>query len=321
MNLARYRRELSVALAIAVLWLVMGVAAPRFFSPENQVDLLLADVPVLIVAVGMTLAILTAQIDISVGSQFAVCSVISGVLASVGVPVILAAVLTCVLGGLFGALNGALVAGMGIPSIVVTLATMVALRDSLRWATQGAWVQNLPEGFQWFGLSQSGSTVLTGAIAVGVVAAAGWILGNLAIGRMVYATGSDSAAARLAGLNPKRVTFFVFVVLGALTGCAAVLNAIRFNQIPSNTGIGLELKAIAAVVVGGTAVTGGRGTVLGTALGVILLGTIGPALTFMGVNAWWERAIEGAIILAAVAIDSVRIRSGKHAGNAAAAQA
>src|SRR4051794_26436220 len=210
----------------------MALTAPRFFSPENQVDLLLADVPVLIVAVGMTLAILAAQIDISVGSQFAVCSVISGVLASVGVPVILAAVLTCVLGGLFGALNGALVAGIGIPSIVVTLATMVALRDSLRWATQGAWVQNLPEGFQWFGLSQSGSTVLTGAIAVGVVAAAGWILGNLAIGRTVYATGSDSAAARLAGLNPKLVTFSVFVVLGALTGCAAVLNAIRFNQIP-----------------------------------------------------------------------------------------
>ena len=321
MNLARYRRELSVAIAIVVICLVMGLTAPRFFSPENQIDLLLSDVPVLIVAVGMTLAILTAQIDISVGSQFAVCSVISGVLASTGVPVILAAVLTCVLGGLFGALNGALVAGMGIPSIVVTLATMVALRDSLRWATQGAWIQNLPEGFQWFGLSQSGSTVLTGAIAVGVVGATAWILGNLALGRTVYATGSDASAARLAGLNPKRVTFFVFVVLGALTGCAAVLNAIRFNQIPSNAGIGLELKAIAAVVVGGTAVTGGRGTVLGTALGVILLGTIGPALTFMGVNAWWERAIEGAIILAAVAVDSVRIRSGKHAGNAAAASA
>jgi rhamnose transport system permease protein len=120
----------------------------------------------------------------------------------------------------------------------------------------------------------------------------------------VYATGSDADAARLAGINAKAVTFWVFVITGALTGCAAVLNAVRFNQIPSNSGIGLELKAIAAVVVGGTAITGGRGTILGTLLGVALLGIIGPGLTFLGVSAYWERAIQGAIILAAVALDT-----------------
>jgi rhamnose transport system permease protein len=98
----------------------------------------------------------------------------------------------------------------------------------------------------------------------------------------------------------------VFVVAGALAGLAALLNSVRFNQIPSNTGLGLEMKVIAAVVVGGTTITGGRGTATGTMLGVLLLGAIGPALTFLGVSAYWERAIQGAIILAAVAIDAVR---------------
>ena len=321
MRFSEYRRELSVAIAIAIILLILAIAAPRFFTPENEIDVLLANAPVLIVAVGMTLTILTGQIDISVGSQFAVCSVLSGVVASFGVPIAASAILTCVAGGLLGAINGGFVAILGIPSIVVTLAAMVALRDALRWATQGAWIQNLPEGFQWFGLSQSGSAALTSLLALGVLLITSWVLRNVAAGRAIYATGSDATAARLAGISPKSVTFWVFVLLGILTGGAAVLNAVRFNQIPANSGLGLELKAIAAVVVGGTAITGGRGSVLGTALGVALLGTLGPALTFLGVNAWWEHAIEGAIILAAVAVDSLRVRSGRHAGNLAAASA
>jgi rhamnose transport system permease protein len=310
-----------VAIAIAAICAIMAVTAPRFFTPENQIDLLLANLPVLVVSVGMTLAILTAQIDISVGSQFAVCSVVCGVFARAGVPVPAAALIACMAGAAVGALNGALVAYVRIPSIVVTLAVMVALRDALRWATQGAWIQDLPEGFQWFGLSQSASATLSTGVTVAIVAGAMWSLRNLAAGRAVYATGSDANAARLAGINGNRVTFWIFVITGALTGCAAVLNSVRFNQIPSNAGIGLELKAIAAVVVGGTAITGGKGTVLGTALGVILLGIIGPALTFMGISAYWERAIQGAIILAAVAIDAVRFRARSYAGNLTAARA
>jgi rhamnose transport system permease protein len=109
------------------------------------------------------------------------------------------------------------------------------------------------------------------------------------------------------------VTLAVFALAGGLTGLAALLNSVRFNQIPSNAGLGLELKVIAAVVVGGTAISGGRGSVAGTVLGVILLGAIGPALTFLGVSAYWERAIQGAIILAAVALDALRDRPVTHA--------
>jgi rhamnose transport system permease protein len=286
----------------------MAVVAPRFFAPENLLDLMLANIPVLIAAVGMTVVILTGEIDISTGSQFAVCSVAAGVFARLGLPVLVAAFMAILCGALFGAVNGALVAGARMPSIVVTLAAMVALRDSLRWSTEGAWIQDLPPGFQWFGLSQPGSAAVTAATAVVIAAVAAWTLRNVRAGRAVYATGSDSNAARLAGIDPRYVVFSAFVLAGALTGCAAVLNAVRFNQIPSNSGIGLEMKVIASVVVGGTAINGGRGTIAGTALGVVLLAAIGPALTFLGISAYWERAIQGAIILAAVAADSLRIR-------------
>ncbi len=197
------------------------------------------------------------------------------------------------MGAAFGAVNGAMVAYLRIPSIVVTLATMVALRDGLRWATDGAWIQNLPDDFQWLTLTQSSYPFLALAIALGLTLALAWSLRHLAAGRAIYATGSNREAARLAGFDTALVTFAVFVVAGGLTGLAAVLNSVRFNQIPSNAGLGLELKVIAAVVVGGTAITGGRGTIAGTVLGVVLLGAVGPALTFLGVSAYWERAIPG----------------------------
>jgi rhamnose transport system permease protein len=190
-----------------------------------------------------------------------------------------------------------------MPSIVVTLALMVAWRDGLRWLTEGTWVQDLPKNFQWFGLGQAIGQVIVFGVALLVLIAFGWALRNLSAGRSIYAVGSDAEAARLAGINPKRVVFITFVFMGALVGLASLLSAIRFSIVPSNAGVGLELKAIAAVVVGGTAITGGRGSIIGTLIGVALLGTIGTALTFVGINPFWEKAIQGGIILAAVVSD------------------
>jgi len=298
-------REIALAISILVFAGVLAVVAPGFFTAENLRDILMANMPVLIVALGMLLVILTGQIDISVGSQFAICSVLAGVAAKSGAPVLVAGAAACAAGALLGALNGVLVARLRIPSIVVTLATMVGLRDGLRWVTQGAWVQDLPRSFQWFGLSQAASQAITIAAAALLFVLAGWGLRHLAAGRAVYATGSNPEGARLAGIEPSHVVFAVFLLTGALAGCAALFNSVRFSQIPSNAGLGLELQVIAAVIVGGAAVAGGRGTVIGTLLGVILLGMIGPALTFLGISAYWERALQGTIILTAVAIDAV----------------
>jgi rhamnose transport system permease protein len=305
-----HTREISVALAILALAIVLAFAAPGYFSRENLTDLFLANMPVLIVALGMTLVILIGQIDISVGSIFAICGVTAGLLSKAGLPTPLAGLGACFTGAALGALNGTLVAYLRIPSIVVTLASMAALRDALRWQTQGAWVQDLPRDFQWFGLSQSAYPLAVAGIAVILSAGLAWILRNLAVGRAIYATGSNKEGARLAGIHTTLVTFSVFAAIGAFTGLAAILNSVRFNQIPINAGLGLEMKVIAAVVVGGTAITGGKGSVLGTVLGVVLLGAIGPALTFLGVSAYWERAVQGAIILAALVIDAVRTRHG-----------
>lgn len=305
MRLGRYTRELSAVAAYAALLAVVAISAPTFFSAANLRDLAVNNAPVLIIAVGMTMVILVGEIDISVGSQFAVASVTIAHLAKTGVPVALLPVCALLIGATMGALNGLLVGHLRLPSIIVTLAMLVAWRDLLRWVTEGAWVQDLPANFQWFGLGQAIGQWAIVAIALAIFAGFTWVLRNLGAGRAVYAVGSDAEAARLAGIEPPRVVFAVFALMGALTGLAALLNAARFSSVPGNMGLGLELKAIAAVVVGGTAITGGRGRLVGTLVGVALLGTIGTALTFAGINPFWEKAIQGAIILAALASDKV----------------
>ena len=297
------KQEISALIAFAALLVVVGIASPDFFSFSNIRDLVINNAPIMLIAIGMTFVILTGQIDISVGSQFAVCSILCGLLAKAGVPMPLLFLLMLAIGGLLGSFNGYLVGYLRLPSIVVTLAMLVILRDALRWLTEGAWVQELPADFQWFGLAQSNGELLIVLIVLLIFAAAAFTLANLSSGRNVYAVGSDAEAARLTGVNARMVTASVFALLGALTGLAALLNAVRFNAIPGNAGIGFELKAIAAVVVGGAAISGGRGRLLGTFIGVALLGTIGTALTFLGINPFWEKAIQGAIILAALVAD------------------
>ena len=315
-----HRREAWVGIAIAAMAVALAIGRPEYFSRGNLLDLFLASLAVLIIAAGMTVVILCGEIDISVGSAFALCAVAAGVLAKTGMPTPAVAAAVCVIGAVIGCVNGSLVAYLRLPSIVVTLAMMIVLRDALRWATQGAWVQDLPSDFQWMGLSQGAYPWVAGAIAAVIAALLAWALRYTAAGRMLYATGSSRDASRLAGINTSLVVLSAFAALGALTGLAAVLNAMRFNQIPANTGLGLELKVIAAVVVGGTAITGGRGTLVGTVLGVVLLGAIGPALTFLGVSAYWERAIQGAIILIAVAADALPHRSHRYADHVGAAR-
>lgn len=300
-----YRRELSVAVAYVSVLLVLAVAAPRFYRAHQLSAFVVGSAPVLVAAIGMTLVILCRQIDISIGSQFCICGVVAGLLAKAGVPMPFIAAAVLIVGAALGAVNGAVVAGLGLPSIVVTLATLVILREALRYGREGELVRNLPEGFQWFGAGQGAGQWLVVSVALAVFSVFAWGLRYVAAGREVYATGSDAEAARLAGIRPRRIVFGVFVVMGALAGLAALLNAVRFGDVDPNAGAGLELQVIAAVVVGGTAISGGRGTLAGTLLGVLLLASIGPALVFLGTQPQWEKAIQGGIILVAVASDAL----------------
>jgi rhamnose transport system permease protein len=281
------------------------VWAPSFFEPGNLRDLAIVNAPLLIIAIGMTFVLLTGHVDVSVGSLLAVCSVAAALLARANVPMPFVVLFTITIGAGVGAISGWCVARLGAPSVVVTLAMLVMLRDGLRWTTEGAWVQGLPRTFQWLGLPQAAGEWLIVLIAVAVLAAAAFAAHKLPAGRAVYAVGSDPEAARLAALNPSAVVFGVFVLVGACTGLAAVLNAVRFSAVQPNVGLGLEMRVLAAVVVGGTLVTGGRGTMIGTLIGVALLGVLATALTFLGINPFWEKAIQGAIILAASSADAL----------------
>jgi len=306
-------REWSVAVALGALLIFVAVAAPAFFQPQPLISLLTREAPALVVACGMALVIISRQIDISVGSQFAVGSVCAGLLAVMKWPLALVLPVSVALGALMGAVNGALVAGLRLPSIVVTLATMVTWRKALDWLRQGEFV-NLPDGAQWFGLSQAAGQWTLIATALAVFGLLGFATKHLAGGRFIYAVGSDAEAARLAGIRPRLTTFGVFVALGALTGLAAMMNVVQSPQVDPKSGSGLELKVIAAAVVGGVAVSGGRGKLWGVFVGLLLLVCISPVLTHLHVEAYWEKAIQGAIILLAVVADGLRSRKNINRG-------
>ena len=306
-------REWSVAFALAALLIFLALVAPAFFQPQPLLSLLTREAPTLVVACGMALVMICRQIDISVGSQFAVCCVCAGLLAAMKWPLALVLSASVVIGAVMGAINGALVAGLRLPSIVVTLATMVTLREALRWQRQGEFV-NLPDGVQWFGLSQSvgqWSLIVTALVILMLLAFAAK---HFAAGRFIYAVGSDAEAARLAGIRPQLTTFCAFVFVGALTGLAAMMNVVQSPQVDPKSGTGLELKTIAAVVVGGVAISGGRGKLWGVFVGLLLLACVSPALTHLHVEAYWEKAIQGAIILLAVVADGLRTRKNLNHG-------
>ena len=306
----KYFRELTVAAALLLLMLGLAIFAPHFFQIQPLISRLTSQMPALILAIGVALVIISRQIDISIGAQFSMCAIVAGVTAASGLPLGVAICAALGAGALMGALNGVLVAWLGLPSIVVTLATMVTWQEALRLWQQGRLLP-LPAGIQWFGLSQAaGQTVVISLTFVLLVGAA-WAMKNLAAGRFIYATGTDAEAARLAGIDPKRTTFGVFVLMGILAGLAAVFNMVQSPQVQPNAGDGLDLKAIAAAVVGGVAISGGRGTLWGVLLGMLLLANVNPALTHFHQPPYWEKAIQGLVILLAVVADGLRSRKNK----------
>ena len=306
----KYFRELTVAAALLLLMLGLAIFAPHFFQIQPLISRLTSQMPALILAIGVALVIISRQIDISIGAQFSMCAIVAGVTAASGLPLGVAICAALGTGALMGALNGVLVAWLGLPSIVVTLATMVTWQEALRLWQQGRLLP-LPAGIQWFGLSQAAGQAVVISLTFILLIGAAWAMKNLAAGRFIYATGTDAEAARLAGIDPKRTTFGVFVLMGILAGLAAVFNMVQSPQVQPNAGDGLDLKAIAAAVVGGVAISGGRGTLWGVLLGMLLLANVNPALTHFHQPPYWEKAIQGLVILLAVVADGLRSRKSR----------
>jgi len=312
-RLAR-RREFGVLFLLLLTIVGVSVINPAFLAAENIRDILVKNVPVAIAGCALTLVIVTGEIDISVGSLMGVLATVAGLLASPshwGLPVPLAVLLTLLVGAAVGFVNGFLVAVSRVPSIIVTLGMLTALRGINEILMRGEWITDLPPGLRFLGVGEVlGVRVSLWAAAVVIVACIVFAR-QTALGRCVYAVGSNPAAARLAGISEKRIKLLVFTLTGFLTAVATLVSVPQLSVIDSGIGVGFELLVVTCVVVGGTSISGGRGTIVGTLLGVLLLGTVGTALIFMKLGqraTYWERAIQGGFILLAVLVDHVTTR-------------
>lgn len=302
---SRYAREIGLLVSIGVLLSIPAFTNRGFYRLSVFEGMILDNLSVLIASVGMTLVIIAAEIDISIAAQLAVCGVVAGTLSQLGLPIVAVIPITIACGAVLGLLNGVLVARLAIPSIVATLATWVLLENGLLWITKGEWVQDVRSDFQWFGMGPGHGRLAFALAAVAAFAVFALILSRTRFGRRFYAVGCSHEASLRMKIHPDRVILQAFVILGMLMGLAALIHYCRFPSIETGGGRGLELKVIAAVVVGGTAITGGRGSLPGTLLGVALLSVVSSVLAFTPLGSTAERAIQGAIILLAVVADKL----------------
>lgn len=306
------RREAALGLTLVLLVAAIALFRRDFLAPANLRDILDEAAWPAVAAAGMTALIVAGGIDISIGSILAVCAVAAASLAKQGWPLPGVAAAAILAGVGLGALNGVLVARFDIPPIVATLATMGGLRGFMIWRTGGDWVRDLPPSFRAISEDRLLGLPLTVWIAAVTVTLMAFFLARTRPGRQCYAVGSNARSAELSGIRVRWVTLRTFMILGGLVGLSALLYASRFSVVQTDAGQGFELLVITAVVVGGTNIFGGQGTVLGSVLGVLLLTVIRPGLTFVqqrtGINAEWEPAVQGALILAAVLWDSTARR-------------
>lgn len=302
-------REIPVAGALVALVIVTTVINPRFLSPQSVKDLMLNATIVIILAVGQALVIITRNVDLSIGSILGLVAFGTGTLFDVfaGIPIPLVFVAGMLFGGALGAINGLLVTAAKVPALVITLGTMYIYRGVLTsWAGSKQYFSgDNPREFGALSVDTFFGVPIITIVAIVVVVAVGFFMRAIRSGRDLYAIGSDPDAARLFGLAVSRRILAAFVASGALTGLAGVLYTSRYNSVGALTGSGLELDVVAAVVVGGVAISGGTGTVVGAAIGAVLLSTITGALTATRVDKFWQQAIVGVLILSAIIVDRI----------------
>jgi rhamnose transport system permease protein len=300
-------RELSLVAVLAVIVLGTWIYNDRFLNSQNLRDISLNVAIVALLAVGQTVVVVSRNIDLSVGSVLGITALAVGLLFSNnrGFPIPVAILLGILMGAAFGAINGALVSLGRVPSLVVTIGTLYIIRGvDFAWASgQQVTASELPDSFLAIGSNSVLGIPVLPLVTLAVVLVAGYAMRTYRAGRELYAIGSNPDAAVLAGVPVGRRVFGAFVVSGALAGLAGVMYCARFGTVDAAAGTGQELAVVAAVVVGGVAIFGGSGTVYGAALGALLLSVIGSALVILKINPFWERAIDGALLLGAIALD------------------
>ncbi|NPD65645.1 ABC transporter permease [Lichenicola cladoniae] len=293
---------------LIVVSIVMVFASDSFLSYSNITNILRQVSINALIAVGMTFVILTGGIDLSVGAVMALCGTVAAGLMAAGMNGVLALILCLLLGCGFGLANGAFVAFAGMPPIIVTLATMGIARGLGLIYTGGYPISGLPRWVNWFGEGRL-LGVQTPIVIMLVVYVVGWVLlERTPFGRYVYAIGGNETATRLSGVRVARSKLLIYGLSGFTAAIAAVVLTGRLMSGQPNAGQGFELDAIAAVVLGGTSIAGGRGSLIGTLLGAMLLGVLNNGLNMVGVNPYVQTVVKGVIILLAIYIGRERRR-------------
>ncbi|MEH0367282.1 ribose ABC transporter permease [Vibrio mimicus] len=295
---------------IALLFLVVVVSFlnPNFFTVDNILNILRQTSVNAIIAVGMTLVILTAGIDLSVGSVLALCGAFAASLIAMEVPVLLAVPTALLAGAVLGAISGIIIAKGKVQAFIATLVTMTLLRGVTMVYTDGRPIStgftDTADTFAWFGTGYALGIPVPVWLMVVVFAGAWYLLNHTRFGRYVYAVGGNESATRLSGINVDRVKIGVYAICGLLAALAGIIVTSRLSSAQPTAGMGYELDAIAAVVLGGTSLMGGKGRIMGTLIGALIIGFLNNALNLLDVSSYYQMIAKAVVILLAVLVDN-----------------
>jgi simple sugar transport system permease protein/ribose transport system permease protein len=310
-------KEISTLFMIVIVSIIITIVNPVFLRIDNIIDLLRGNTVLGIMACGMLLVILTGGIDISIAAIIAASACIVGtLLISVTNNILLAVLVGVASGAVMGLINGMLIAQVNIPPIVSTLGMLSIINGIVKFATNGTWITNIPQNFIDFGQFYLFETKVEGItskigipvqvlILIGIALITWLILKYTMFGRSVYAFGGSENAAQRIGYNTKNTQVLVYTYMGAVCGIAAFVHTSIFRQVDPNTFAGYEIQVIAAVVIGGTAVSGGYGSILGALLGVAFMSILNNGLILMRIPTFWHQIVIGIIIIVAVSMDAI----------------
>ena len=307
-------------IALFILCLVISLLSDKFLTATNLWNVMRQISVNICISVGMTLVVLTAGIDLSVGSILALCGAVTAGLLKNGIEIpasnlyvgftMLGAIMAGLLAGsALGWFNGWAITKFKVPPFVATLAMLTIARGLTMLWTKGFPISNLGENFAWLGTGWLIGVPLPVWISALIVFIAVVITNKTKFGRYIYAIGGNENAATLSGINIKKIKIAVYTLAGALAAVGGILVTSRLDAAQPNAGMGYELDSIAAVVIGGTSLSGGRGSVLGTVLGAIIIGVLNNGLVLLNVSPFWQQVVKGFVILIAVMIDKANAKN------------
>ncbi len=309
-------KKFQSLLALLILCIVLAFMTDKFFTADNGLNVLRQVAVNVCIATGMTLVVLTAGIDLSVGSVLALCGALTAGLFKnglqfpsgdlfIGFTILGAIIGGLLLGALLGWFNGFTVTKFNVPPFVATLAMLTIARGFTMLYTKGHPISNLGTDFAFIGAGIVLGIPVPVWIATIVVLIAVFLTQKTKLGRYIYAIGGNEQAAKLSGINIKKVKLTVYAMAGALAALGGVIVTARLDSAQPNAGISYELDAIAAVVIGGTSLSGGKGSVWGTVMGAIIIGVLNNGLVLLNVSPFWQQVVKGSVILLAVVIDKM----------------